>query len=315
MRLRVRSERFTRLLEVLESAPAPPSRPVRFRHGNARPGLCRGGARQGCGSRLHLATIQADWLARFAARSHRSAPVTHGCRIAYGIPGLLRDAGGPDSTVAQRDCRATGSNSNPANRLRLARLNSVPWYGCCSTNGNHGRCHSTSAESGEHHGRSTSISAVLADIDGTMVTKDKVLTERTILAVSRLRERGIVFTICSGRPPRGLRMLVEPLGLTMPMAAFNGGVIVLPDLSVLDERALPDYVVPAIVEAIQAHGLDVWIYSATDWYVRSPSGPARRSRGVDQSVRAHRGGDVRRRAQRRRQDGRRQRRPRQSRRV
>ena len=27
--------------------------------------------------------------------------------------------------------------------------------------------------------------------------------------------------------------------------------------------------VPAIVEAIEAHGLDVWIYSATDWYVRS----------------------------------------------
>ena len=117
------------------------------------------------------------------------------------------------------------------------------------------------------------ISAVLADVDGTLVTKDKVLTERAIQAVNRLRERGIVFTICSGRPPRGLRMLVEPLRLTMPMAAFNGGVIVLPDLSVLDERALPDYVVPAIVEAIEAHGLDVWIYSATDWYVRSRQAP------------------------------------------
>ena len=113
------------------------------------------------------------------------------------------------------------------------------------------------------------ISAVLADVDGTLVTKNKLLTERAIQAVNRLRERGVVFTICSGRPPRGLRMLVEPLRLTMPMAAFNGGVIVLPDLSVLDERGLPDYVVPAIVEAIEAHGLDVWIYSATHWYVRS----------------------------------------------
>ena len=117
------------------------------------------------------------------------------------------------------------------------------------------------------------ISAVLADIDGTLVTKEKVLTERAIQAVSRLRERGIVFTICSSRPPRGMRMLVEPLHLTMPMAAFNGGVIVLPDLSVLDERALPDYVVPAIVETIEAHGLDVWLYSATDWYVRSRQAP------------------------------------------
>jgi transaldolase len=114
---------------------------------------------------------------------------------------------------------------------------------------------------------------VLADIDGTLVTNDKVLTTRAIEAVNQLRERGILFTVCSGRPPRGLRMLVEPLNLAMPMAAFNGGVIVLPDLSVLDERALPDYVVPAIVEAIEAHGLDVWIYSATDWYVRSREAP------------------------------------------
>jgi transaldolase len=116
--------------------------------------------------------------------------------------------------------------------------------------------------------RAGPISAVLADIDGTMVTKDKVLTERAIQAVNRLRERGIVFTICSSRSPRGLRMLVEPLGLTMPMAAFNGGVMVLPDLSVLDERAIPDYVVPAIVDLILAQGLDVWIHTATDWYVR-----------------------------------------------
>ncbi len=117
------------------------------------------------------------------------------------------------------------------------------------------------------------VSAVLTDVDGTLVTKDKVVTERAIQAVNRLRARGIAFTVCSSRSPRGLRMLVEPLRLTMPMAAFNGGVIVMPDLSVLDERAIPDYVTPAIVEAILAHGLDVWIYSATDWYVRSLEAP------------------------------------------
>jgi len=117
------------------------------------------------------------------------------------------------------------------------------------------------------------ISAVLADIDGTLLTKEKVLTERATQAVDRLRKRGIVFTICSSRSPRGMRRLVEPLRLTMPMAAFNGGAIVLPDLSVLDERPLPDYLVPAIVEAIVGCGLDVWIYTATDWYVRSRQAP------------------------------------------
>ncbi len=117
------------------------------------------------------------------------------------------------------------------------------------------------------------IWALLTDVDGTLVTKDKVLTERAIRAVRQLRERGIVFTVTSGRPPFGMRMLVEPLGLTMPMAAFNGGVIVLPDLSVLDERQLPDYVLPALIDMIQSHGLDVWLFRSTDWYVRSLNAP------------------------------------------
>ena len=120
---------------------------------------------------------------------------------------------------------------------------------------------------------STSIAALLADIDGTVVTKEKVITERAIQAVKRMREMGLIFTVTSGRPPRGLRMLVEPLGLTLPMAAFNGGVIVLPDLSVLDERTLPDYLLPGILETIQSQGLDVWLYSATDWYVRTRQSP------------------------------------------
>src|SRR5689334_25288130 len=102
---------------------------------------------------------------------------------------------------------------------------------------------------------SGTISALLADVDGTLVTKDKVLTERAIEAVRRLHESGIAFFITSGRPPRGMRMLIEPLGLKMPMAAFNGGMIVHPDLSVVDERPLPDDIVPDVINTLLTHGL------------------------------------------------------------
>src|SRR5215813_14654776 len=96
-------------------------------------------------------------------------------------------------------------------------------------------------------GPSGTISAFLADVDGTLVTKAKILTVRAIEAVQRLHESGIAFFITSGRPPRGMRMLIEPLGLKVPMAAFNGGMIVHPDLSVVDARLLPDDVVPDVV--------------------------------------------------------------------
>lgn len=117
------------------------------------------------------------------------------------------------------------------------------------------------------------ISAVLTDVDGTLVTKEKVLTERTLYAVRQLREHGLVFTITSGRPPFGMRMLVEPLGLTMPMAAFNGGAIVLPDLTVYEERLLPSDLIPSLIDRILSHGLDVWLFRSQDWFVRSRNAP------------------------------------------
>ena len=50
---------------------------------------------------------------------------------------------------------------------------------------------------------SAPIALVLADVDGTLVTRDKVLTERTQDAVRRLRESGIRFAVTSGRPSSG----------------------------------------------------------------------------------------------------------------
>jgi Cof subfamily protein (haloacid dehalogenase superfamily) len=117
------------------------------------------------------------------------------------------------------------------------------------------------------------IAAVLADVDGTLVTKSKALTPRAIQAVKQLQERGVLFAITSGRPPRGMRMLVEPLGMTGPMAAFNGGIVVLSDMTVVDERALPSDVTQAVIETMRAHGLYVWIYRGADWYITDPHAP------------------------------------------
>ena len=38
-----------------------------------------------------------------------------------------------------------------------------------------------------------------------------------------MRDAGIAFAITSGRPPRGMQMLIEPLKLTAPIAWENSG--------------------------------------------------------------------------------------------
>jgi Cof subfamily protein (haloacid dehalogenase superfamily) len=117
------------------------------------------------------------------------------------------------------------------------------------------------------------IAAVLADVDGTLVTKNKVITPRAIEAIERLHQLGVLFAITSGRPPRGMRMLVQPLEMRGPMAAFNGGIIVQPDMTIVDERAIPADVAPAVIDMIVAHGLYVWIYRAAEWYITDPHAP------------------------------------------
>jgi Cof subfamily protein (haloacid dehalogenase superfamily) len=117
------------------------------------------------------------------------------------------------------------------------------------------------------------IALLLADVDGTLVTRDKILTERAQRAVQRLRDAGIAFAITSGRPPRGMAMLIEPLRLATPLAGFNGGLFVRPDLAIIEERTLAPDVATLAIDLVRSRGLDVWVYAGNDWLVRNPNAP------------------------------------------
>jgi hypothetical protein len=117
------------------------------------------------------------------------------------------------------------------------------------------------------------VRLVVADVDGALVTPDKIVTQRAHAAVQRIIESGIAFTITSGRPPRGMKMLIDDLQLKDPITAFNGGLFVRPDLSIIRENLLPREAVQPVIDILTKHKLDVWIYSDKDWFVPSRHGP------------------------------------------
>ncbi|MDX7951879.1 HAD family hydrolase [Lichenihabitans sp. Uapishka_5] len=118
-----------------------------------------------------------------------------------------------------------------------------------------------------------SIKVLLADVDGTLVTEQKVLTERTVAAIKALRQNGVTFAVTSGRPPKGMDMLIAPLGLDTPIAGFNGGAMVKPDGSVIEEKTLPPDVARAAIALILKHKMDAWLYTAKDWFVHDRKAP------------------------------------------
>lgn len=117
------------------------------------------------------------------------------------------------------------------------------------------------------------IALLLADVDGTLVTHDKLLTERAIAAVKAARQDGIQFALTSGRPPRGMKMLFDPLDIQTPIAGFNGGAVVDRALNPLLERTLPPEAAATIIAQLREHGLDVWVYTAQDWVVENKDAP------------------------------------------
>ena len=118
------------------------------------------------------------------------------------------------------------------------------------------------------------IRLVIADVDGTLVTQEKILTQRAIQSVMALRAADIKFAVTSGRPPRGMAMLIDPLKIDEPLAAFNGGVIIKPDLTtIVRENFLPRAMVEKVIKIILDHKLDVWIYTGHEWYVRDVNAP------------------------------------------
>src|SRR5260370_42207188 len=83
------------------------------------------------------------------------------------------------------------------------------------------------------------IRLVLADVDGTLGTEEKVLTPKARQAVAQLGGAGVLFAVTSGRPPRGLQTLIKDLKLSTVVAGFNGGVYTTPRLVPIGIGDLP----------------------------------------------------------------------------
>lgn len=116
------------------------------------------------------------------------------------------------------------------------------------------------------------ISLVISDVDGTLVRSDKILTERNRQAVSRLTAHGIGFTIISSRPAFGLRMLSERLGLQLPMGAYNGGALVAPDLTIIDQKLVAPEIARQVLATFRSCAIDTWLFTANGWFTHDPRG-------------------------------------------
>jgi len=116
------------------------------------------------------------------------------------------------------------------------------------------------------------IALVVSDVDGTLVTKEKVLTDAARDAVRRLSNAGIGFTIVSSRPTVGMRFLIEPLGITLPVGSFNGSSIVDPQLNPIEQHLIPAAAAQTSLDILDEFGVDIWLFTNELWLIRNGNG-------------------------------------------
>ena len=118
----------------------------------------------------------------------------------------------------------------------------------------------------------TPIALVVSDVDGTLLTKDKTLTDAAQQAARRLHEAGIGFTITSSRPTIGMRFLIEPLAISLPIGAFNGSCIVDPQLKPIEQHLIPAAAAQRCLDVLNQYGADIWLFTSDRWITRNPDG-------------------------------------------
>ena len=118
----------------------------------------------------------------------------------------------------------------------------------------------------------TRIKLVVSDVDGTLVTADKRLTDAARTAVEKLRAADIGFTIVSSRPTVGMDFLIQPLALTLPFGSFNGSSIVDPQLRPIAQHFLPLGIARRAIELLEQFGVDIWLFTSRQWLTRKADG-------------------------------------------
>lgn len=71
-----------------------------------------------------------------------------------------------------------------------------------------------------------SVQLVVSDLDGTLLSPDKTISEQNLAAIQRLREQGIAFTFASGRMSQMLEAYASQLSVDIPIIACDGAKIV-----------------------------------------------------------------------------------------
>ncbi|MFC1819863.1 Cof-type HAD-IIB family hydrolase [Thermodesulfobacteriota bacterium] len=78
---------------------------------------------------------------------------------------------------------------------------------------------------------------VVSDIDGTLITREGIVTETTIKTIEKLKERGILFATISARSKKNSEIIFNNYSSLCDSQGYvNGGYVIADNETIMDER-------------------------------------------------------------------------------
>ncbi len=113
------------------------------------------------------------------------------------------------------------------------------------------------------------IQAICTDIDGTLLNKNRELSERTLRAIHQL-PADFPIILASSRMPSAMRHLQETMNrLENPLICYNGGYILHCDQNgteTLDTVKIPLNICEQIKQLAQGSSIHISLYHEDEWY-------------------------------------------------
>lgn len=109
------------------------------------------------------------------------------------------------------------------------------------------------------------VRLIALDIDGTLLNSKGEITQKTKATIKKHQERGIHFTLASGRSSFMLRSILKELNIMTPIICNNGCVIQNPiSGEVLYEQFLCQNIIKNLIKRFKDQKIEAFLYPMTD---------------------------------------------------
>ncbi len=113
------------------------------------------------------------------------------------------------------------------------------------------------------------VKVICCDIDGTLVRDDKSLSDVNKYWIKKaVQEKGVEFTLVSGRMYNGVHPFYDLLGIKGPISCYNGGTLYNSDGQIVEDHRVPHEISMRVLEVQRKTGVPLILFNDQKWYLR-----------------------------------------------